>query len=131
MKDMKRTMIATSLLLVSGSLLLVGMAGGPALAQSRVEVSASSPGDPRELELVSPAPGAREVSRPREADFYREDIRVRHDPGFVEPLTTRPKSGPIKKIGLSGWTAPPGRGDGIVQQDISGWFGFGLSIVWE
>ena len=105
---------------------------GPASAQANLDVKTSAPpGDPRELEIVAPSPGAREVSRPREADFYREDIRVRHEPGFVEPLTTRPASGPIKKIGLSGWTAPPGRGDGVAQHETSGWFGFGLSIIWE
>jgi len=105
---------------------------GPASSQAKLDVKTSAPpGDPRELEIVAPSPGAREVSRPREADFYREDIRVRHEPGFVEPLTTRPASGPIKKVGLSGWTAPPGRGDGVAQHETSGWFGFGLSIIWE
>lgn len=107
---------------------------GHAAAQSKMDVKASAPkppGDPRELEIVAPSPGARDVSRPREADFYREDIRVQHEPGYVEPLTARPASGPVKKIGLSGWTAPPGRGDGIAQHETSGWFGFGLSITWE
>lgn len=112
--------------------LLVGLAlTGSAGAQTSVDVKTAPPADPRELEIVTPGPGAREVSRPREADFYPEDIRVQHEPGFVEPLTTRPQSGPVKKIGLSGWTAPPGRGDGVAQHETSGWFGFGLSIVWE
>ena len=116
---------------VEASLLLLALAG-PASAQANLDVKTSTPpGDPRELEIVAPSPGARDVSRPREADFYREDIRVRHEPGFVEPLTARPASGPIKKVGLSGWTAPPGRGDGVAQHETSGWFGFGLSIIWE
>jgi len=101
----------------------------PSLAQSTTELRATT--YPGELELVAPSPGSREVTRPREADFYREDIRVRHEPGFVEPLTARPKSGPIKKIGLSGWTAPPGVVDRTVQREASGWFGFGLSFTWE
>ena len=112
--------------------LLTLAAASPVLSQASLDVKTSTPpGDPRELEIVAPSPGAREVSRPREADFYREDIRVRHEPGFVEPLTARPASGPIKKVGLSGWTAPPGRGDGVAQHETSGWFGFGLSIIWE
>ena len=112
---------------------IVCVAGAiPAGAQGNIDVKATStPGDPRELEIVAPSPGAREVSRPREADFYREDIRVQHEPGYVEPLTARPASGPVKKVGLSGWTAPPGRGDGIAQHETSGWVGFGLSITWE
>jgi hypothetical protein len=116
---------------VVASLLTLALAG-PASTQTNLDVKTSPPpGDPRELEIVAPSPGAREVNRPREADFYREDIRVRHEPGFVEPLTARPASGPIKKVGLSGWTAPPGRGDGVAQHETSGWFGFGLSIIWE
>lgn len=100
-------------------------------AQTSMQVKTDSPGDP--LELISPSPGARDVSVPRETEFYPnpQDIRVRHDPGFVEPLTARPASGPIKKVGLSGWTAPPGRGDGSAQHENSGWFGFGISFTWE
>lgn len=117
-------------MLIAGALGLAVAA--PAAAQIPVEVRTSAePAQQRELELIAPAPGAREVTRPREADFFGEDVRVRHEPGFVEPLTARPKTGPVKKVGLSGWTAPPGRGDGIVQREISGWFGFGISVVWE
>jgi len=112
---------------------LVLTAVGSALAQtSPVEVKTSTPADPRELEIVTPAPGSRDVTRPREADFYPNDVRVPYDPGFVEPLTTRPKSGPIKRVGVSGWTAPAGRGDGYAAgQELNGWFGFGISVIWE
>ena len=120
--------------IAAAACLALSCLGGPgqASAQGNIDVKATTPpGDPRELEIVSPSPGARDVSRPREADFYREDIRVQHEPGYVEPLTARPASGPVKKVGLSGWTAPPGRGDGVAQHETSGWFGFGLSITWE
>lgn len=75
----------------------------------------------------------REATHPRESDFYREDAKVRHEPAFVEPMTTRPPAGRVKKIGLSGWTAPPGRGalPQVLQQEFSGWFGIGISAVWE
>jgi hypothetical protein len=116
---------------VAVSLLTLAI-GGAASAQTSLDVKTSTPpGDPRELEIVAPSPGAREVNRPREADFYREDIRVRHEPGFIEPATARPASGPVKKVGLSGWTAPPGRGDGVAQHETNGWFGFGISVIWE
>ena len=128
LKDASRTVGSG----IAAAALLVLAAASPVLSQASLDVKTSTPpGDPRELEIVAPSPGARDVSRPREADFYREDIRVRHEPGFVEPLTARPASGPIKKVGLSGWTAPPGRGDGVAQHETSGWFGFGLSIIWE
>ena len=127
-----RSVVSGSMVALLFILLSMVALAGPASAQANLDVkTAAPPGDPRELEIVAPSPGAREVSRPREADFYREDIRVRHEPGFVEPATTRPASGPIKKVGLSGWTAPPGRGDGVAQHETSGWFGFGLSIIWE
>ena len=116
--------------LVLGTALLV--MGIPAWGQTPGSTELRTTTVPGEMDLfVAPSPGASYVTRPREADFYREDIRVRHEPGFIEPLTTRPATGPVKKIGLSGWTAPPGRGDGIVQHETNGWFSFGLSIVWE
>jgi hypothetical protein len=111
------------------TLLLALAAAVPVMAQSGVEMTTSAPQEG--LEIVAPTPGARDATRPREADFYREDIRVRHEPGYIKPLTVTPKSGPVKKIGLSGWTAPPGRGDGSVQHENNGWFGFGLSLTWE
>lgn len=101
---------------------------GPALAQQAREAP-SSP-EPK-FEIVAPGPALREATRPREAQFYREDVRVRHEPAFIEPLTATPASGPFKKLGLSAWTSPPGRGDGIVQHETSGWFGFGFSLIWE
>lgn len=101
---------------------------GPALAQQGQNAPASA--QPR-FEIIAPGPAAREATRPREADFYREDIRVRHEPAFIEPLTATPASGPFRKLGLSAWTSPPGRGDGVVQRETTGWFGFGFSLVWE
>jgi hypothetical protein len=56
---------------------------------------------------------------------------VRHEPAFVQGLSTAPASGPIKRLGVSGWTSPPGRGDGILAHETSGWFGFGFSLIWE
>ena len=103
----------------------------PAPAPAPVDDQTSATPADKNLEIIAPSPGARDVTRPREADFYPEDVRVRHEPGFVEPLTARPKTGPVKKVGVSGWTAPPGRGDGIVQREINGWFGFGISVIWE
>ena len=103
----------------------------PPAAPAPVDVQTSVSTADKNLEIIAPSPGSRDVTRPRESDFYPEDVRVRHEPGFVEPLTVRPKTGPVKKVGVSGWTAPPGRGDGIVQREINGWFGFGISVIWE
>ncbi len=107
---------------------IVALPGGAAFAQ---QAGVAAPAPEPKFEIIAPGPAVREATRPREAEFYREDVRVRHEPAFIEPLTTKPASGPVKRLGLSAWTSPPGRGDGVVQHETSGWFGFGFSLVWE
>ncbi|OGK79274.1 MAG: hypothetical protein A2X52_16170 [Candidatus Rokubacteria bacterium GWC2_70_16] len=114
-------------LLAAGSVLAL-LWTAPGLAQQARE---GAPSPEPKFEILAPGPAVRGATRPREAEFYREDVRVRHEPAFIEPLTATPASGPFKKLGLSAWTAPAGRGDGIVQHETSGWFGLGLSLVWE
>lgn len=86
----------------------------------------------RSPEFIAPS-WSREVTRPREADFRPDNIRVQHDPAFLVPFSiasqTRPDS--AVRYGLSGWAAPPGRGDHLVSRENSGWFALGLSIVWS
>jgi hypothetical protein len=103
---------------------------GVAQAQPRVEIRQTPSGE-RQFEVVAPGPAPRDMSRPRDADFYREDNRTPYEPGFVEPLTGKPRSGPIKKWGVSGWTAPAAAGPMAHRQENSGWFGFGLTFIWE
>jgi len=74
-----------------------------AMAQSSVEMQ-SAPAPQPHFEIVPPPPAAREATKPPEADFYREDIRVRHEPAFIEPFVGRTRAG--NQYGLSGWTAP-------------------------
>ena len=86
----------------------VGMAG-PVMAQNPgaqnpVEMQSPTPPGLPHFEIVPQGPAAREATRPPEADFYREDIRVRHEPAFIEPFVGRTKAG--NQYGLSGWTAP-------------------------
>ena len=94
----------------------------------------TSPQNPAEegLAIIAPPPAVRESTRVRESEFYPgEDIRVRHEPAFIQGLSKAPPKGPIKRYGLSGWTSPPGRGDGQMAHENNGWFSFGFSIVWE
>jgi len=74
-----------------------------ATAQSSVEMQSAPAPQPR-FEIVPPPPATREATKPPEADFYREDIRVRHEPAFIEPFVGRTRAG--NQYGLSGWTAP-------------------------
>jgi hypothetical protein len=118
---------------VPAILLAVLVSAGPAAAQAQVQVRTSpQPAPGPRFEITAPGPAVREAPRPREAEHYREDVRVRHEPAFIEPFTGRPASGPVKTYGLSGWTAPPAPGGAaVVQAPNGGWFGFGFSLVWE
>jgi hypothetical protein len=103
----------------------------PGLAQGRAEPSvtgAPAGAGGQQFEITKPPPAARDASRPRDSDFYREDVRVRHEPVFIEPAT-----GTIggRKVGLSGWTAPPGQGDRTVQREVGGWFSLGITFIWD
>lgn len=116
--------------------LIVLLALGACLAlfpmtQAQVEVVAPPP--ERTIippELVTPGQPP-EITRPYEADFRPDNIRTRHDPAFIVPFSTTVQTGPNSavRVGLSGWTAPPGRGDLQVAREITGWFALGLTIV--
>ena len=74
-----------------------------------------------------------QITRPREADFRPDDVHVSHDPAFVVPFSTTVRTGreSAVRLGLSGWTAPPGRGDLLVGRENPGWLALGLSVVWN
>jgi len=123
---MKRLAIAAALSVAAG---LGG--GGSASAQNQVEIEAPPPTIPK-IEIAPQGPATREATRPPEADFYREDIRVRHEPAFIEPFVTKTKSG--NEIGLSGWTAPSMPTGSLGSQGYgqsSGWFSLGITFVWD
>lgn len=118
------------------SLLLLAVIGGAlavvpgAFAQGQVEIGTTAP-TPR-FEIEPPSPAEREATKPREADFYREDIRVRHQPAFIEPFVGRTKDG--DEYGASGWTAPATPVGSLASQgyqQTTGWFSLGFSFVFD
>ena len=117
-----------------GSLALVLLAWGPpaASAQGQVEIIAPPPERPPRPEFVIPGQPP-DVTRPREQDFYADEIRVRHDPAFIVPFSTTISTSPktAVRFGLSGWTAPRGRGDLLIAREVPGWFALGFSFVWD
>jgi hypothetical protein len=119
-------------LLVLAGLAWLG-AAAPAAAQAPVEIKASAPEKPPQLRIVEPTPATREATRPREADFYGgTDIRVRHQPAFIEPFTGETQGG--TKYGLSGWTSPTTPVGSLVSQEPwarSGWPALGFTVVWD
>ena len=103
----------------------------PALAQRPVEMETAPPHPPR-FEIVPPSPSTREATRAPEADFYREDIRVRHEPAFIEPFVGRTKAG--NEYGLSGWTSPNIPVGSLASQGYqqdSGWFAIGITFLFD
>lgn len=112
--------------------LLAVMIAGPASAQNPVEIRATAPEKPAQVRIVEPSPATREATRPREAGFYREDVRVRHEPAFIEPFVGETQGG--TKYGLSGWTSPTTPVGSYVSQEPwarSGWFALGFTVVWD
>src|SRR6266852_9818557 len=126
---MSRTVIGT---VIGSGLLFVALASS-ALAQSPIEIRATAPEKPQQFRIVEPSEATRESTRPREADFYREDVRVRHEPAFIEPFVGQTQGG--TKYGLSGWTSPSTPVGSLVSQEpwarSPGWFSLGLTVVWD
>lgn len=115
-----------------GSGLLFVTLAGPATAQSPIEIRATAPEKPQQLRIVEPSEATRQSTRPREADFYREDVRVRHEPAFIEPFVGQTQGG--TKYGLSGWTSPTTPVGSYVSQEPwarSGWPALGITVVWD
>jgi len=116
---------------IGSGLLFVTMAA-PATAQSPIEIRATAPEKPQQLRIVEPSEATRQSTRPREADFYREDVRVRHEPAFIEPFAGQTQGG--TKYGLSGWTSPTTPVGSYVSQEPwarSGWPALGFTVVWD
>jgi hypothetical protein len=123
-----------------GSLGILAMALAPlAVSAERVEaqqieLGATPPPGPVRPEIVPP-PGFEEITRPRESDFYPEDIRVRLDPAFILPLATVKQTGPNSAVqfGFSGWTSPqtPVGQTPSARRENPGWFALGFSFVWD
>ncbi len=125
---MSRTVIGT---VIGSGLLFVALASS-ALAQSPIEIRATAPEKPQQFRIVEPSEATRESTRPREADFYREDVRVRHEPAFIEPFVGQTQGG--TKYGLSGWTSPTTPVGSYVSQEPwarSGWPALGITVVWD
>jgi hypothetical protein len=122
--------LPVALMVVAGSSWLG--APSPAIAQTPVEIQASAPEKPPQIRVVEPTPATREATRPREADFYGTDVRVRHQPAFIEPFVGQTQGG--TKYGLSGWTSPSTPVGSLVSQEPwarTGWPALGFTVVWD
>jgi hypothetical protein len=119
----------TAVVAAAVSLGLVGTA--QAQSKSSVEMETAPPRAPR-FEIVPPPPATREATKPPDADFYREDVRVRHEPAFIEPFVARTRAG--NQYGLSGWTAPSlpvGSLGSQGYQSDTGFFALGITFLFD
>jgi hypothetical protein len=121
-------------LVVTVFLGFVLFAAAPATGQQQIEIKGRPPEQAPRPEILPP-PGAKEITRPRESDFYPGDIRVRLDPAFIAPAVTVKQTGPNSAIqmGFAGWTAPniPVPQGGGTYHDKVGWFALGFAIIWD
>ncbi len=116
------------------SVLLVALSALPGAAQE-IEIKTTPPEERVTRPEIVPPPGAREITRPRESDFYPADIRVRIDPAFILPFVATRQTGPRSAIrfGLAGWTSPntPVPQGGGTYRETPGWFALGFALVWD
>lgn len=119
---------------VVSAILFALVLAAPAAEAQQIEIEKTPEGrDPRPR--VIPPPGLQDVTRPRESDFYPDDIRVRHDPAFIMPLAGQRQRArnSVVQYGLSGWTSPNtpvGHAAGVARE-VPGWFAIGFSLIWD
>jgi hypothetical protein len=119
-----------------GTCVLSAMLAAPALAQQTppgVQIETQPEAPPERAKIVPPGLHY-ETTRPPDANDYPVDIRVEHDPAFIEPFTVKTEgTSSSGQYGLSGWTSPntPVGPSVLGYREISGWFGLGFSIVWN
>lgn len=110
-----------------------GVFASPAQAQRELEVTLPAAAQPPAPEMtIRRAPS--EATRPREQEFYPEDIRSRYDPVFIDPFSTTVRIGPKTgvRVGLAGWISSPGRGNLQIQREVAGGLvSFGLGVAWD
>ncbi len=116
---------------LAGAALVLAL-GGPAFGQGPVEMKSTTPAPPKQFEIITPGPAAREASRVPDANFYPEDQRVPYNPALIEPFVDTTKGGTT--YGASAWTSPQTPVGSLASQiyhQNNGWFGFGITFIWD
>lgn len=111
--------------------ILTALVAAPVAAQP-VEITAPTPHRGREP-VVLPPGDHYVVTRPSDADYYPQPPRVRHDPTFISPLSTKTESTTgTGRAGIAGWTSPnpPVGSEQTGHRDVTGWFAFGFAFEW-
>jgi hypothetical protein len=124
MKNMRTMML--------GALLgLALLSAAPAHAQ-QVDIAVPAP-EPKREPLIIPPGDHEQATRPSDADYYANPPRVRHDPAFIGPASSKTETPTgTGRAGVAGWTSPnPPVGPAQTGwRDVTGYFAFGIAIEW-
>ncbi len=102
----------------------------PGLAQE-VNITAPAPERAREPFVVPPGDHY-DATRPSDADYYMPGPKVRDDPAFIGPLSSKSADG-TGRSGVGGWTAPNTpviHSESSGYRDNNGWFALGFAFEW-
>jgi hypothetical protein len=105
---------------------------GPGWVQAQeVEIKAPSPPTRPQEPLVIPPGDHGQATRPSDADHYPSAPKVRHEPAFIGPLSSKRADGSGRQ-GVAGWTSPgtPLNAGSQITRESSGWFAFGFAFEW-
>lgn len=123
-----RDMVAATLI----GIVALGVAQG--WAQEQVDITAPAPPRRAPEPIVIPPGDHGQATRPSDADYYPQSPKVRHDPAFLGPLSSKTESARgTGRMGIAGWTSP-GTPVGAAQTghgEVSGWFAFGFTYEWN
>ena len=112
-------------------IVLAALLATPVAAQ-QVDITAPAPERAREPVLLPPGDHYR-ATRPSDADYYPETPRVRHDPTFIGPLSSKTEGpGGPGRMGVAGWTSPntPVGAAQTGRREVTGWFALGFAFEW-
>jgi hypothetical protein len=97
-----------------------------------VQIETTPPPTGEQLAVVPP-PLHYETTRAPDTGRYPADVRVEHDPAFIEPFTATFDNGASSgQYGLAGWTSPntPVGPSVVAYREVPGYIGFGFSFMW-
>ncbi len=105
---------------------------GPGWAQAQeVEIKAPAPATRPQEPLVIPPGDHGQATRPSDADHYPSPPRVRYEPAFIGPLSSK-KPESSGRTGIAGWISPGSpTGASQLTRESSGWFAFGFAFEWD
>jgi len=130
---MKHLVMSVTIVLVLATVVASAGAQQPQQPPPGVQIESTPSPPPERVPAVVPPGLHYETTRPADGDHYPWDVRVEHDPAFIEPFVQQfGDASSSGQFGLAGWTSPntPVGPSVIGYREVNGLLGFGFSIVW-